>query len=765
VAKTIAALQVALDVNSSEFVKKTDEAKRKANELATSFKISGDAATVSSGGLRALSSSVSSFGTQSDSLRTKILALNQETESGTSSKQRFGDVARNTGYQIQDFAVQVGSGQSAVVALGQQLPQLLSSFGTLGVVLGTVAAVAIPALGVAFKAIFGEMKSVEDAHKDLSTAANEFTAANNAAGQSLAQLALIYNAEAGPTLKKLFEQLREISQLKLADEMRGFAQAFSGEGVFETAQRQLSNALNFIKTLQGKFLSLATGSDVFKQDVNIKTSADELANKLGVTNQQAEKLLETLNKYKEGGLPFAVLRNQVMALNIDLEKATKEGRDLLNKLFGGIAAFEQAQQRLTPEQIAAQNEARRRIEQEAAEAKRRAQAKAAEEKRQEESRAAFLDRLRIQELSLKGIPPYQSTETQVIIGRDFKGAEVFLMMEAAKYGKEAEEAARRIIMLQRRIAQQQEMQQQQDRAERFIENAETRLRVLQQSQEQGQKPQYVAMLIEAEKYGKEAVEQTQKLINYMQSLDDAEQTRLETKRQLARMQQEEEKRQREAVQEEMKQRNRVARDLEKARVPQEVFLEEMEQVHQDFKSGRITQHFEADRLLENVQKKFLDATKATKNSLSDLMRMVDRTGEQFTDAFVRMAMTGKIEMGNMVNSIIADLMRMTVKSTITEPLFAFIKTVLPIPGRALGGPVEANQPYLVGEKGPELFVPRFAGTVVANSQMSTGNQTVNNYYINAIDTKSFEDRLLQSNKTVWAAHAYASKSLSPAGRI
>jgi SLT domain-containing protein len=130
-----------------------------------------------------------------------------------------------------------------------------------------------------------------------------------------------------------------------------------------------------------------------------------------------------------------------------------------------------------------------------------------------------------------------------------------------------------------------------------------------------------------------------------------------------------------------------------------------------------------------------------------------------------MAMTGKIEMGNMVNSIIADLMRMTVKSTITEPLFAFIKTVLPIPGRALGGPVEANQPYLVGEKGPELFVPRFAGTVVANSQMSTGNQTVNNYYINAIDTKSFEDRLLQSNKTVWAAHAYASKSLSPAGRI
>src|SRR5690606_19540464 len=37
-----------------------------------------------------------------------------------------------------------------------------------------------------------------------------------------------------------------------------------------------------------------------------------------------------------------------------------------------------------------------------------------------------------------------------------------------------------------------------------------------------------------------------------------------------------------------------------------------------------------------------------------------------------------------------------------------------IPGRAMGGPVMAGQPYVVGERGPELFVPRQAGTVVPN---------------------------------------------------
>ena len=35
-----------------------------------------------------------------------------------------------------------------------------------------------------------------------------------------------------------------------------------------------------------------------------------------------------------------------------------------------------------------------------------------------------------------------------------------------------------------------------------------------------------------------------------------------------------------------------------------------------------------------------------------------------------------------------------------------------ISGRATGGPISANTPYLVGERGPELVVPRQAGTVI-----------------------------------------------------
>ncbi len=39
-----------------------------------------------------------------------------------------------------------------------------------------------------------------------------------------------------------------------------------------------------------------------------------------------------------------------------------------------------------------------------------------------------------------------------------------------------------------------------------------------------------------------------------------------------------------------------------------------------------------------------------------------------------------------------------------------------LPGRATGGPVAAGRAYMVGERGPELFVPTAAGRVEANGQ-------------------------------------------------
>ncbi|WP_353200769.1 tail tape measure protein [Sandarakinorhabdus sp.] len=53
--------------------------------------------------------------------------------------------------------------------------------------------------------------------------------------------------------------------------------------------------------------------------------------------------------------------------------------------------------------------------------------------------------------------------------------------------------------------------------------------------------------------------------------------------------------------------------------------------------------------------------------------------------------------------------------------------LLGLPGRATGGSVSAGRAYMVGERGPELFVPTAAGRVEANGTSSarTVNITVN----------------------------------------
>ena len=49
----------------------------------------------------------------------------------------------------------------------------------------------------------------------------------------------------------------------------------------------------------------------------------------------------------------------------------------------------------------------------------------------------------------------------------------------------------------------------------------------------------------------------------------------------------------------------------------------------------------------------------------------------------------------------------------------------PAPARAEGGPVTAKSPYLVGEKGPELFIPSAAGNILSNPKMKSVMDGIN----------------------------------------
>ena len=59
------------------------------------------------------------------------------------------------------------------------------------------------------------------------------------------------------------------------------------------------------------------------------------------------------------------------------------------------------------------------------------------------------------------------------------------------------------------------------------------------------------------------------------------------------------------------------------------------------------------------------------------------------------------------------------------PLPAVPPPLPPLPGKALGGAVGAGRPYMVGERGPELFVPGAQGNIVPSNAMGSTSVVVN----------------------------------------
>jgi len=76
---------------------------------------------------------------------------------------------------------------------------------------------------------------------------------------------------------------------------------------------------------------------------------------------------------------------------------------------------------------------------------------------------------------------------------------------------------------------------------------------------------------------------------------------------------------------------------------------------------------------------------------------------------------------------------MVIQRQITAPLAGALNNVIgaafggaavPASPRAIGGSVQSGRTHLVGERGPELFIPSASGSIVPNNAMGGGGVTV-----------------------------------------
>jgi len=105
--------------------------------------------------------------------------------------------------------------------------------------------------------------------------------------------------------------------------------------------------------------------------------------------------------------------------------------------------------------------------------------------------------------------------------------------------------------------------------------------------------------------------------------------------------------------------------------------------------------------------------------------MSDAMGKSFSDGIKGMitgASSFKDMMSNVIDSVISKLWDMFVVQQIVGLVgkgFSAI-TGIPMTGKAIGGSVQSGQPYMVGERGPEMFVPSRSGSIVPNGGTAGG---------------------------------------------
>lgn len=114
-------------------------------------------------------------------------------------------------------------------------------------------------------------------------------------------------------------------------------------------------------------------------------------------------------------------------------------------------------------------------------------------------------------------------------------------------------------------------------------------------------------------------------------------------------------------------------------------------------------------------------------------QLSDGVTNGFTDAITG-AKSFSDAMKDMAKSVINSLIKMMIQYHITKPLMEAVGGAFGIPstatGKAIGGSVQAGQPYMVGERGQELFVPNQSGSIIPNNELGGGSGVVVNQTIN-----------------------------------
>lgn len=255
--------------------------------------------------------------------------LGDTTQKQTTKLRGFGTGAQQVGYQVQDMIVQIQGGTSAFVAIGQQGSQLAGAFGPGGAVIGAIIALSAAVGGTLYKALGGAKISAEELQASAKTLED--------------------------VLQKSKDGVYELSDgfVKLANDTGTASQALArfyeaqSATVTQTegAKEAITDLVDSLDTwTNGSAIGAQRSLELGQQTSSLTGYIEDLSDKFGITNQEAEALVPLLASVQKNASPenIKALSDETARLNDKYQGTNSELVKFNGELFKNIGQMQDA---------------------------------------------------------------------------------------------------------------------------------------------------------------------------------------------------------------------------------------------------------------------------------------------------------------------------------------------------------------------------------------------------------------------------------------
>ncbi len=203
---------------------------------------------------------------------------------------------QNASYQLTDMTVQLQMGTNAMVAIGQQVPQLLGGFGALGASVGLVVALAAALAGPLIAAMTKAAATSDELEKATSSAMDSLKSIEKIDLSNLAQTFLDADASGrrfGLTVIQINLAIAKLSQLDVSKGVNAY---------FDEAQKKASGFIATAKEVGGAVIGKGYTSDPLKRMANdLKLTSVEMETGIEFQKQYAKSLTKGSAEIEKAG--------------------------------------------------------------------------------------------------------------------------------------------------------------------------------------------------------------------------------------------------------------------------------------------------------------------------------------------------------------------------------------------------------------------------------------------------------------------------------